>query len=515
MIIKQGLFFSLMISILVCSCVCDPKQVVDDTLVIGVESKPENLDPRYSTGANSQYVNGLIYASLIKYDQQARIVPDVAAKWEILSSTHYRFFLRKGVFFHHGKELKARDVKATYDNIRDPNLSPPSPRSHGYKVVKEIKVIDDYTVDFILSETNATFVGELVIGIIPADMISSPKYHQELIGAGPYQLISKSDNKIILKSFPKYFNGPAKTSKLVFKVIQDANTRYLKLLEGSIDILQNSLPKNKLKLLSQKDFTVIREKGLNTAYLGFNFKDQVLNKKAVRKAIAFALNKGEIIKYELEGWADEANSLLPPFTEYYAKDLIVYQQDKEKAKKLLDSAGYPDVDGKGPKMRFTLSFKTFNDKTQIGIAKLIGAQLKQVGIGMKIESYEWGTFYRDIKNGDFQLFSLRWVGFKDPDLYHYIFHSDLIPTPKSSGGNRGRYKNDEIDRLTVLARREPQTSIRKKYYRKIQQIVADDLPYVNLWHTHNFVVLRNNIKGYELYPDGQMISLLRTYKAHQ
>lgn len=495
-------------------CICERKSLTpDDTIVVALESEPVNLDTRYATDANSQYIGQLINVSLVRFNRQAKVVPYLAKRWEILSPIHYRFFIFDNVVFHDGTKLTTKDIKATFENILDPTVQPPSPRSHGLKGVKSIDLIDDFTIDFVLNEPHAPFLGELSMGILPAKQLKSPKFHERLIGAGPYRFIKATSSSVRLARNDSFFAEKGKTNFIEFKIIKDANTRYLKLLEGSVDLVQNSLQKSKLQLLADKGFSIIKDKGLNTAYLGFNFKDNILKNQKVRQAVAFALNKKEIIKYELDGLADEANSILPPFSPYYAQEQFIYAEDLPKAKALLDQAGFKDPDGDGEEVRFTLTYKTFNDKTQIGIAKLIGAQLKRVGIGVNVVSFEWGTFYRDIKNGDFQLFSLRWVGFKDPDHYHYIFHSNSVPSATTSGGNRGRYANPEVDRLTLLARTEPIFERRKTHYQQLQKIVAEDLPYINLWHTHNFVVLQKNVKGFDLYPDGQLISLVKTTKS--
>jgi peptide/nickel transport system substrate-binding protein len=178
--------------------------------------------------------------------------------------------------------------------------------------------------------------------------------------------------------------------------------------------------------------------------------------------------------------------------------------DPGRAKQLLDEAGFSDPDGNGPLPRFRLSFKTTNIDLRRRIAEALKEQLQEVGIELEIRSYEWGTFYSDIKKGNFHLYSLAWVGVMDPDIFYQIFHSQSMPP---AGDNRGRYHNAELDRLLDQGRATTDAAARKLIYRRAQEIIADDLPYVPLWWWKNVVVKRPELRGFVPYPDGDLISL--------
>jgi peptide/nickel transport system substrate-binding protein len=173
---------------------------------------------------------------------------------------------------------------------------------------------------------------------------------------------------------------------------------------------------------------------------------------------------------------------------------------------LLDEAGFPDPDGDGPRPRFRLSFKTTNIDLRRRIAEALKEQLLRVGIELELRSYEWGTFFGDVKNGNFHLYSLAWVGIEDPDIYYQIFHSSSMPP---NGDNRGRYNNPEIDRLLTQGRATVKRSERQLIYREVQRLLAEDLPYVPLWWWKNVVVKKPSVRGFVPYPDGELISLKR------
>jgi peptide/nickel transport system substrate-binding protein len=200
--------------------------------------------------------------------------------------------------------------------------------------------------------------------------------------------------------------------------------------------------------------------------------------------------------------------MLSPFNWAYEAMVKTYQYDPKIAKKLLDKAGYPDPDGDGPEPRFTLSYKTSQNELRKLIAEVFQEQLREIGIKIIIKSYEWGTFFSDIKSGNFQIYSLTWVGINDPDIFHYTFHSESYP-PK--GANRGKYSNKDIDELIDKGRKKINIEARKKIYSLIQKKLSKEIPYVSLWFATNIAVMSKEVQGFQLYPDESLNSIKNVY----
>ena len=482
-----------------------------DELVAAFESSPTNLDPRLATDANSGRIIGLIFSSLLRFDEKLNLVSDLSEKWENPNPVTYIFHIKKAVKFHNGRELTAEDVKYTFESILNPSFL--SPHRKSYEKVKAIIAIDKYTVKFLLSEPYAPFLINMTMGIVPKDDAEKAKRDFTIrpIGTGPFVFERWiADERIELKRNADYFEGKAKLSKLIFKIISDDTIRLLGLKTGEIDFIQNAIPPDLISSLSKdKNITILTGDGVNYSYLGFNLTDPVLKDKRVRKAIAYAIDRNSIITNLLAGIAEPAAGVLPKSNWAYEEDVTKYEYNPDKARRLLDEAGFADPDGDGHKERFRLVYKTTNNDLRKMIGEVLQKNLKEVGIGLDIRTYEWGTFYNDIKTGNFQLYSLSWIGIVDPDIYYSIFHSDMMPP---NGNNRNRYKNTEIDRLVAEGQRVLSNKDRKKIYSKVQKIAAEELPYISLWHQKNVAAMRKDVKGFVLFPDGDFSSFKNIYK---
>jgi peptide/nickel transport system substrate-binding protein len=216
----------------------------------------------------------------------------------------------------------------------------------------------------------------------------------------------------------------------------------------------------------------------------------------VRQAIAYALDRAPLLQYIWRGFAQPAHSILPQQSWAYDAGVADYRHDPEKARQILEAAGYPARDG----IRFHLTMKTSTEESTRLMAAVWQQQLRDVGIALDIRTFEFATFFADVTSGAFQLYSLRWIGGnEDPDIFEYAFHSNRFP-PK--GANRGFYSNPRVDRLIDQARREIDQNARKKLYDEVQQILARDVPYINLWYFDNVLVHTRRVHNATLNPSG-------------
>ena len=490
-----------LLSLLLISVACGSAPPSQDTVSIAIEAGPNNLDPRIGLSSESERIHQLLFNSLVRRGPHFEILPDLAERWETPDPTTYRFILRPGVRFHDGKPLSSRDVRYTLQSLLDGLIT--SPKTSTYRIIERIETPDDKTIVFRLKEPNAAFLWNLTnggIGIVPESAGSD--FQKKPIGTGPFRFVSYAhEEEVVLAANPDYFRGPPTVRRVSFKVIPDATTRALELRKGSVDIGQNVLPPDFVKALEREPhLRVETAPGTNYQYLALNMKDPLLVDKRVRKAIASAVPREDLIRYYWRDLVTPASGLLPPNHWAFESNVETYPHDPARARQLLDEAGLLDPDGPGPQTRFKLTFKTSTDESTRQVAAVIQQQLKEVGIQVDLRSYEFGTFYGDIVRGNFQMFTLRWIGGNnDPDLFERVFHSREAP-PK--GYNRGRYENPRVDALIELARKEADVEKRKSAYSELQKIIADELPYISMWYLKTTCVYNRRLSNLELSPAG-------------
>lgn len=486
--------FLLVASAMLPSCASKPDP---NTLVMLIESSPLNLDPRVGIDSQSELIDSLIFDDLLSRGDDLNIAPGLAERWDIPDPRTYVFHLRGGAKFHDGRPLTARDVKWTFDSLLQGKIR--STKAAVYKVVDHIDAPDEVTVIFHMKEQDSTLLWNMsdgAIGIVPYGTGDEMTLHP--IGSGPFRFVSaETDREVILERDPAYWGDKAKVSRVRFAVVPDATTRALELRKGSGDIAINSLTPDTIQTLAREpNLQVDRSEGTRLAYLGFNLRDPILKDRRVRQAIAYALDRRPMIDYLWAGEAEPARSVLPTQSWAYNGDVPAYDHDPNKANQLLDAAGHPRVNG----VRFHITMKTSTDENTRLMVAVMQQQLREVGIALDIRSFEFATFFSDVTHGAFQMYGLRWIGGnEDPDIFEYAFDSAKFPP---NGANRSYYSNPEVDDLIEKARREIDPKLRKPLYDDVQRIVANDLPYINLWYLDNVVVHNRRVQNLKLNPSG-------------
>ncbi|MDW7709831.1 MAG: ABC transporter substrate-binding protein [Deferrisomatales bacterium] len=473
---------------------------------VGIEGTPPTLDPRYAADAHGVRILPLLFQGLLAKAPSGELHPDLAESWEAPDPLTHRFRLREGVRFHDGSLLTARDVVETYRYVLEPAHGCPAAGS--LSSVEAVEAPDDRTVVFRLGRPQVSLPFQLTLGILPRRLAARPDLGAEVVGTGPYRLAAfRPGEEILLEAFPDHFRGRPELDRLRFRIVGNATTRLLEIRSGGLDLLQNAVPPYAVKFLRrQEGLEVAVSPGASYQYLGYNLEDPILSDLRVRQALSHAVNREELITYALQGLARPATGVLPPEHWAHAEAAVGFAYDPARAKELLDAAGYPDPDGDGPGLRFTLSYKTSTDKTALEVARIVAEHFRRVGVGVEVRSFEWGTFFSDVQKGNFQVMSLRWIGLSDPDALHYLFHSASVPP---NGANRGRYRNPEVDAWLDESRGEPDPARRRKLYGKVQAQVARDCVYLSLWWLDDVVVLRRGYEGYEPFPGGEYTSLAR------
>jgi peptide/nickel transport system substrate-binding protein len=468
-----------------------------------IESSPTNLDPRVGLDAQSERIDELLFDALVRRDEHFNLQPSLAERWDIPDPLTYIFHLRRDVHFHNGQPLTSHDVKWTLDSLLSGKLI--SPKASTYSSISSVEAPDDYTVILRLNKPYASLLWNLsdgAFGVVPNG--STGALSQQPIGSGPFKFVSaRQDRDLVIERNDQYWGAKPQLRRVRFIVVPDETTRALELRKGSGDVLINALTGDTVRVLrNQPNLATDVSPGSNYAYLALNTRDPILKDVRVRKAIAYAIDRAEIIHYLMSDLAKPSNSVLPPQSWAYNPSATDYTHDPAAANRLLDAAGYVKKNG----ARFQLTMKTSTDASTRLLAAALQQQLRDIGIDLQIRTFEFATFYADVTKGAYQIHSLRWIGGnQDPDIFESIFDTNSF-APKRQ--NRTFYSNARVDELIKIGRSTVNQEDRRRAYFELQDIVNRDVPYINLWYFDNVLVHTRRVRNLQVSPAGNYDFLL-------
>ncbi|HVY18687.1 MAG TPA: ABC transporter substrate-binding protein [Bauldia sp.] len=478
-----------------------------DVLVIGHVAELQTLDPAQAVTISDYRILSNIYEGLLRYKEGSLDVePALATAWKVSDDGKtYTFTLRQGVKFHDGGEFDADAVKFNFDRVtqKDAPFADTGPFPFVFELgpITSTEVIDKYTVALHLSAPYAPMLTMLassigsLAGISPAAVKQYGKdFARHGGGTGPFKLkVWESNRQIALEANADYWGGAPKLKGVVFRPIVDDNARVSEMLAGGIDLTIEVPPDMVATFGSDARFRFTEQQGPHLWYLLLNTRDKPFDDKRVRQAANYAINKQALVDQVLKGTATVAAGPTPPaFTWAHDDTLSPYPYDPAKAKALLAAAGYPD----GVDVTFYVPESGSGMLSPVIMGSSIQADLAAVGIRAKIQTYEWNTFLGSILPGMSGKANLAELSFmsQDPDMHPFLALKTGAPV------NAGYYSNPEVDALVEQGRTTIDPVQRAAIYKKMQQIVYDDAPWVYVANWKQNAVVSANVKGFALQP---------------
>jgi peptide/nickel transport system substrate-binding protein len=481
-------------------------------LVVAIPSGPNNLDPRIGLDDASQKIHQLIFDNLMELDDHMRVTPKLADRLDHPTPTTYIVTLKQGVRFHDGHELTSADVVYTFRSFLDPDFV--SGRKGGYRELHSVDATGRYTVVFTLDKPFTSFPINLVMPIVPAG--ATRALSRQPVGTGPYRFVRYAvDDRLELEPFNGYFDGRPRNDGLVLKVVPDDIMRGLELRKGATDIVVNDLTPDIAYQLEKSDrLQIVESPGVDYQYLGLNLRDPVLKDVRVRQALAYAIDTHAIIEYLRRGLGAPATGLLPRQSWAVAPDLQAYPHDPDRARALLDEAGYHDAADDGPAHRLRLSLKISSAQEFNRLqASVIQQNLREVGVDLDVRTYEFATLFSDVLDGNFQMYVLQWTAgsLADPDMLRRVFYSTQVPP---EGFNRGHFADPRVDALLDEASSSTDDARRLDLFQQVQRLLAVELPYISLWNKTNFIVAQRSLAGVHVGTLGDLTFLKDVARTH-
>lgn len=462
-------------------------------LVFSLGGEVSVLNPILSTDVPSSVVEGAIFTGMTKINENLEVVPDLAKSWKVSKDGKiWTFYLRKDVKWHDGHPFTAEDVVFTFNAILDPKVN--SVRRSDYIIDGkpiQFKALDKYTVQAVLPKPFAPFLVRSGMSIIPKHIlkgtdINTAEFNRKPVGTGPFIFKEwvTGDHVTVVRN-PSYYLGKPMLAEIVFKIIPDENARLVALEAGEID--ETGIPpKDYKRMKAMEGINVFEFDALTYTYLGFNLANPKFADPRVRRALAYATNKEQLVSLIFKGLASPAYAPSAPVSWAYSDDVPKYPYNPEKAKQLLKEAGMEDLE-------FTILVNQGN-KEREKAAVILQQQYKKVGVKVKVRVMEWSALLKIINAPkdpkDFETVIIGWSLGLDPDAYT-IWHSSQYPR----GFNFIKYKNPEVDRLLELGRTTMKKSERKKIYAKLWKVIASDQPYLFLWYPKAISGVRERVGG--------------------
>jgi peptide/nickel transport system substrate-binding protein len=483
------------------------------TIVVGLQAEPVTLDPHQVTDYNTGRAVDPMFERLVRFkDESTELEPGLAEKWDVSSDgLTYRFSLRSGITFHDGTPFDADAVVFSILRQIDPNHPYHDTGEFAYAEftfgkVQSVKAVDPQTVEIVLKEPYAPFLSNVAIH---AASIVSPaavqKYGRDFsknpVGTGPFRFVEwKPGVEVILERNPNWWGGQPQVERLIFRPIIEDRARLTAFEAGSIDFIVNIPPDDLPRLKQSPDVTVLEQPGMHVWYIVFNCRREPFNKKEVRQAVNYAINKEAIVNELLKGTGVLAKGPLPPVVWGYTDAVPDYRYDPAKAKELLAQAGYPN----GFKVTFWVPESGSGMQQPKAMGAAIQADLRAVGIEAEIQTFEWGTYLDKVLGNPDELpemFEMSWIGDNgDPDNFLFILLSGDAWPP--NGFNMGYYKNEQVDELLRQAQRLNDRAKREQLYQQALKLLVEDAPWAWIDHETQIVAMKKFIQGFKLHPTG-------------
>lgn len=484
-------------------------QTPPDVLVVGQIAEPKSLDPHAVTAVNDFRILMNVYDGLTRYkDGTLEVEPALAESWAISEDgTIYTFKLRSGVSFHDGAPFNAEAVKFNFDRMLKEDHpfhdTGPFPLAFFFSAVEEVTATDEHTVEFKLKEPYAPFLSNLAY---PTGLIVSPaaveqhgkEFGRNPSGTGAFKFAEWDPNaKVVVVRNEAYWDGDVPLEAVVYRPITDANTRIAEMLSGGLDVMVEIPPDSLSQFRDNATFAVHEQAGPHVWFLILNTKEGPFADKKIRQAANYAVNKQALVENILQGTAEVAAGPTPPaFAWAYNETLEPYPYDPEKAKALLQEAGYD-----GTELTFYVTEGGSGMLDPVAMGTAIQADLQAVGMSTKIETYEWNTFLGKVNpglEGKADLAEMAWMT-NDPDTLPYL----TLRTeawPEQGGFNSGYYSNPKVDELLNQARTATDQEERARLYKEMQVIVQEDAPWVFVANWKQNAVTSAQMENFKLQP---------------
>jgi len=471
---------------------------------------------------SNELQNFVLFTTLIRYDVDLSPVPYLAQSWDTTASGDkmvLTFRLRDDVTWHDGAPTTARDVKFTFDRIKDPATA--YPRVSSFALYDSAVVHDTYTIAFYLKRhpgfmdpwRTVSPMPAHILGDIPAERLRDHPFGTSTpLGNGPFRFVEhRSGDRWVFEAnpdFPKSLGGRPYLDRLVYRFIEEPTTRLTELLTGEADVYLIVAPSQVAEIEASSEARIVAYANRNYAFINWNGKHPLFADPNVRRALTLAIDRQEIVDVVRQGFGEVAKGPVPPFHWAYDRELEPLPYDPERARDLLDTAGWIDRDGDGVRERnginASFELRTNPNPTREDIITLVQANLAQVGVQVRPRVQEAQSLGRDITSPErlFDAFVLGWRAEFNLDA-RPLFACSALEGPYQWAS----YCNPRVDEILDEVMLMPDRSQALPLWHEYQEIMQQDQPNTFLYYDMRINASRERLRGVEMDIRGDLISV--------
>ncbi len=474
------------------------EEVVDtDHLIVANFDETQSMDPHAVEDTASHWINNQIYDGLVRRTDDMGVEPALAESWEFIDDRTVEFYLREGVKFHNGDEFTAHDVKFTYQRLLDEDANFVGASRLAMVDAENIEVVDDYTVRIPTDEPFAailTYLAHSSSFIISESAVEEygDEFYANPVGTGPFQLLDWDRGSAVhLERFDDHWRGPAEVERLSFRAIPEGSSRTIELETGGVHVAQQ-IPETDLQRIDDNDNTVLHSyEALRLEYIVFNTQKAPFDDERVRRAISYAIDTEEIAEVAFGASGSPAQGVMNSSIWAFNPDVYMYDQDLDRARELLEEAGYGDG--------FEMTMAIDDNDERRTVAEILGSQFRDLGIDMSIEVYEWGAYLSMTAAGEHDMAQLAWLASTgDP---HHALHPNYY-SGNIGAANRSHTVVEELDELLERGVNEPDEAEREAIYREAQELIAEYAPIIPMVDDVESVGVRREVTNFNPSPSG-------------
>lgn len=472
-------------------------------LVIAVNNNFITLDTHASRDSLTNSVNEIMYESLVRYDDDLNLVPNLAESFAISDDALvYTFKLKEGIMFHDGELLTAEVVKANIDRVMNPDKALRQARTFSY--AEEINILDDYTLEVKLRQPYMAFLSRLEAFriISPAALENEDKLPKNPVGTGQFRFVEwvEGDHMTVEKN-PDWRNADQiQVDTITFKFVPENGTRVAMLETGEADIIYpmpnemvSKIEANSDLVLEVRDSTVCR-------YVTMNQNVKPFDDVRVRQALNYAIDKDAFIAVVKGGYGNKLNSAMSPVLPYYVEH-EEYAYNIEKAKELLTEAGYPDG--------FEATIWGNTESETVRGMNFIEQQLSLIGVKLNVMPLEEGTLSTKVydttpETTELQMWYVSWSAMDPDNAIRSTFHSEMYPP---TGANTNYYKNLTLDEAINNGNSSTAFEQQYQYYKIAQDEIWNDAVWVFMGVDQSLLAMNSRVTGAKLSSSGSGVDL--------